>query len=284
MFKKSLFIICIFLNVLIYNNFIVYSYYDDDFVIDIITDDCMINEPIIISGKFLSDDIISYQFWIEKPNGKIEKTNIINNKKNEFYFRYYPFSIGKYEIELIYTNKYGPQVAFQKQFYVKSKKNNYYTENYYKNINDDNYLVKLNVNTDTYLNFDEQMILFINNLRDKYNVKPLYNSKWLKKVADKYAYEIAQTKHFEHISKDGRNLLDRIFEVAIKNKYENKFGENLVIASDVKEGFNKLLKSVAHKNSLIDPDFNYIGIGVSEIYINNKKYYVIVQNFAKKDI
>jgi uncharacterized protein YkwD len=119
----------------------------------------------------------------------------------------------------------------------------------------------------------EQEIFDLTNvLRIRHNLKPLKWDVTTAEVAYGHSKDMSDNKDISHTSKKFGSLADRLntAKVAYQTAGEN-IAANYTDGPAVVEGW---LNSKGHRESLLNKDFNYLGVGVY------KKYYT--QNFIQK--
>ncbi len=119
----------------------------------------------------------------------------------------------------------------------------------------------------------EQQIFDISNImRKRFNVAELQWDESTANVAYLHSYDMADANYFSHVSKTKGDLTDRLEDgqVSYQSAGEN-IAANYVDAIAVMEGW---LNSKGHRDSLLNEEFTYLGVGVYE------KYYT--QNFISK--
>jgi len=86
----------------------------------------------------------------------------------------------------------------------------------------------------------------------------------LYKVSNTYAKYMAKNNHFDHVSKQGEDLGDRLDHINYKWK---KIGENLAYGyRDFYSVIEAWKKSPSHCEMLLDPDMNEMGLSKHDIY------------------
>ena len=84
-----------------------------------------------------------------------------------------------------------------------------------------------------------------------------------------HAQDMSRKKYFDHVSKNGRTLKDRIFETGYTyNGYQSYFiGENIAMGQrSIREVMDGWIGSEKHCKNLMNPDFKEVGIAVVNSY------------------
>jgi uncharacterized protein YkwD len=109
-------------------------------------------------------------------------------------------------------------------------------------------------------------------------VPPLVWNEQLADAADGHARDMNKRNYFDHTSKDGRSIEDRIFAAGYTyNGYKSfAIGENIAKGQEtIAEVNNGWFKSVGHCKNLMQADFREIGIA------EHNKYWV--QDFGGRE-
>lgn len=115
----------------------------------------------------------------------------------------------------------------------------------------------LNLTTDE--KAEKEMFLKVNEERRKLAIPELIWSDSLVVVARNHATDMWKRGYFAHISTDGKDVGDRLKEENISYIYA---GENLALAPTTITAHTGLMNSEGHRENILDPGFNKIGIGV----------------------
>jgi len=121
---------------------------------------------------------------------------------------------------------------------------------------------------------EQKMLDLINAERSKIGVDPVKADIKLMEVAKLKAEDMVKNNYFSHTSPTYGSPFDML----------NKFGityrtaaENLAGNSTVEAAHNALMQSEGHRKNILNPSFNYIGIGISPSPVYGK---VFVQMFV----
>lgn len=94
--------------------------------------------------------------------------------------------------------------------------------------------------------------------------QPLKWNEQLYKVSNSYARYMARNNHFDHISKNGEDLGDRLNKIGFKWK---KIGENLGLGyRDFYSVVEAWKDSPSHCSMLMDPDMTEMGLSKHKLY------------------
>lgn len=127
------------------------------------------------------------------------------------------------------------------------------------------------INTDnTVLSEEEQEVLnLINEERHKQGLSELKAYGELQKVAKLKAEDIVNNKYFSHTSPTYGSPFEMLKTEGIKYKYA---GENLAGNENGIKAVNAWMNSQAHKDNILDEDYEYTGICVVDSEIYGKVY------------
>ena len=107
---------------------------------------------------------------------------------------------------------------------------------------------------------------------------PLTWNDKLQDAAEEHAKDMARQNYFDHTSKDGRSMQDRIITAGYKFKGYKSFaiGENIAAGQQsIAEVMDGWFKSEGHCKNLMNPSFKEIGVA------ENHKYWV--QDFGGRE-
>jgi uncharacterized protein YkwD/uncharacterized protein YvpB len=105
-----------------------------------------------------------------------------------------------------------------------------------------------------------RMLQLVNEARNKVGLPSLYMEQRLVDFARDYSNEMIQYGFFGHVSPVSGDLQQRIAARGITGWL--LAGENIAKAPNVDVAFNALMNSSAHRDNILRPEFNCIGIGV----------------------
>jgi len=129
----------------------------------------------------------------------------------------------------------------------------------------------------TDLSQQEKLLLdLINQERAKNNIPPLAADPELMKVARTKADDMTKNNYFSHYSPTYGSPFDMMRQFGISFKAA---AENIAGNSTVEGAVSSWMKSEGHRNNILNPNYNYTGIGISK---STKYGYVFVQMFIRK--
>lgn len=123
---------------------------------------------------------------------------------------------------------------------------------------------------------EKQLLDLINQERAKSNLSPLIADPELMKVARTKADDMTKNNYFSHYSPTYGSPFDMMRQFGISFKAA---AENIAGNSTVEGAVNSWMKSEGHRNNIMNPNYNYTGIGISR---STKYGYVFVQMFIRR--
>jgi uncharacterized protein YkwD len=117
----------------------------------------------------------------------------------------------------------------------------------------------------------------VNKARIERSIPPLRLSKELRSLARKHSKDMASHEKLSHLSTSGKTYTERLLEEGF---YFISHGENVASSDSFLAKFfhQKLMESTEHRENILEPDFDTVGIGI--ILKEGKDYYV-TQDFLK---
>jgi uncharacterized YkwD family protein len=113
---------------------------------------------------------------------------------------------------------------------------------------------------DKRLSSDEQKMLeMVNAERKKAGVEPLKIDMSLVEISRKKSMDMIDKKYFGHTSPTYGTPFDALKNNGISYRYA---GENIAGASTVEQAHKALMQSPGHRANILNPNFNFIGIGI----------------------
>ncbi|RLC32704.1 hypothetical protein DRH13_01295 [Candidatus Woesebacteria bacterium] len=94
-------------------------------------------------------------------------------------------------------------------------------------------------------------------------------------VARAHATDMWERRYFGHVSPEGRDAGDRLTEAGINYDYA---GENLALAPTVSTAHVGLMNSEGHRENILEPNFNKVGIGVIDNGVYGKMFVQVFTN------
>jgi len=126
----------------------------------------------------------------------------------------------------------------------------------------------------------KELIDLTNQYRESQGLTILSPNPRLTQAAVNKAYDLLTNQYFSHTSPDGKKFSDWIKEVDYKYFY---VGENLAIDFEKNDDiFQAWLESPSHKENIIKPQYQEIGIAVIEGKYKNSQTTVVVQLFGSR--
>jgi len=229
---------------------------------------CLENFPIFIS-EIPSVKELRWEFEknysrpkvkIITPMGETEEIDV-KRFRDKLYIAKLPFrEKGKYIIEILATGPYGVEIANLMPVFVKINREDLSTENlYYPEINKEK--------------LEKTMFELINYDRAWHDMGPLIFSLHLSKAALMHSNNMAEMNKVAHELPGCKNLNQRLEDISV-NVF--KQGENVASGKDIKDIQKNLMDSPAHRQTMLDPDFTHVGIGI----VKKKDLLYITQDFA----
>lgn len=137
---------------------------------------------------------------------------------------------------------------------------------------DSNESVKLRFQTDKYTidqADEQQMLKLVNSERARENLPALVAAPNLREVARAHAADMLKRGYFSHNTPEGLTPFDRIDNAGITYGFA---AENLAFAPDVTIAMDGLMKSPGHRENILAPEANRVGIGVLDAGIFGKMF------------
>ncbi len=125
---------------------------------------------------------------------------------------------------------------------------------------------------------EDMMVEMINQVRFKEGLEAVTDDPHLKELARTMSRDMRKHRYVGHLSPELGTLHDRVLAAGLAD-YTVK--ENVALDNSLVQVMNNLLKSPAHRATIIDPDVNSVGVGVSFSGQGNDHQYYVCQEFAK---
>lgn len=123
-----------------------------------------------------------------------------------------------------------------------------------------------------------EMLELINLERISENIDPVQFNQEYSNVAKNYGLKMYSEGFWCHQDpNNGYYATDRLREVGFKGKNISEVSENLAIASTIYSGHEELMKSESHRKTILDNEFNRVGIGI----VSGPTGLIIVQIFSR---
>ncbi|WP_163969791.1 CAP domain-containing protein [Oceanobacillus halotolerans] len=108
-------------------------------------------------------------------------------------------------------------------------------------------------------NFEQQVVNLVNKERSKQGLAPLKHRADIKNVATKKAQDMINSNYFSHTSPNYGSPFDMLKTFGIS--YQSA-GENIAKGQKTpEEVMNAWMNSAGHRQNILNPDFNSIGVG-----------------------
>lgn len=118
------------------------------------------------------------------------------------------------------------------------------------------------------------LLNLINNERVAQGLAPLMPHATIRSVARAHGREMFAWGYLSHLSRSGLSPQQRVWRKGVRVRV---VGENLAYAGDIREAHEALMASDAHRQNILLPSYQLVGIGV----VDGGPYGVIVvQNFG----
>ena len=122
------------------------------------------------------------------------------------------------------------------------------------------------------------MLELINLERINENIDPVQFNQQYSDVAENYALKMYLEGFWCHQDpNNGYYATDRLKEVGFRGKNISEVSENLAISSTIYSGHEELMNSESHRKTILDNEFNRVGIGI----ISGPTGMIIVQIFSR---
>jgi uncharacterized YkwD family protein len=117
---------------------------------------------------------------------------------------------------------------------------------------------------------EKQLMLdLINQERSKAGVPPLKFDEKLQKMAQEKSDDMVEKSYFSHTSPTYGEFSDMTKTFGISYKVA---GENIAGSASVERAHAALMNSPGHKRNILNPSYNYIGIGITASQIYGKLF------------
>ena len=123
---------------------------------------------------------------------------------------------------------------------------------------------------------EARMLELVNQERQKAGVPPLTLYKELRKVARLKSEDMLVNNYFDHYSEQYGSPFDMMRDFGIQ--YWSA-GENIAKASSVDRAHNSLMNSTGHRNNILNPKYDHVGIGIIK---SSEGAYFVTQMFIER--
>jgi uncharacterized protein YkwD len=122
---------------------------------------------------------------------------------------------------------------------------------------------------------EREVLVLINKERDAVGLNKLSLDTEIVSVARTHATDMWERKYFGHVSPEERDAGDRLTEAEVNYDYA---GENLALAPTVSTAHVGLMNSEGHRENILEPKFNKVGVGVIDNGIYGKMFVQVFTN------
>lgn len=116
---------------------------------------------------------------------------------------------------------------------------------------------------------ENEMLNLINQERKSRGLNELKMDDHLQEIGRNHSRDMFERGYFSHYNPEGLSPFDRLRSEGIVYVYA---GENLALAPDVNKAHQGLMDSEGHRENILNPNFNKIGIGVIDAGIYGKMF------------
>ncbi|MFY2823744.1 CAP domain-containing protein [Ruegeria sp. MALMAid1280] len=140
--------------------------------------------------------------------------------------------------------------------------------------------------------FEQEMLALINEERTSRGLNPLKLETRLNDSAEDHSAWMLNTDTFSHTGSNGSSATERMQDAGFDFSGNWRSGENIAwqsergaqgISDDVEQLHQSLMNSPGHRANILNPDYEYIGIGIEEGNYNGWDAVMVTQNFATTD-
>jgi uncharacterized protein YkwD len=117
---------------------------------------------------------------------------------------------------------------------------------------------------------ERKVFRFTNEVRQKHDLNPLEEDDTLNDIAREHSDDMLKRNYFSHVSPDGESLKDRVipaYSRALSRTGENIWSGHGYDYSDssrmARVIVDSWMSSPGHRANILNPDYNYLGVGVS---------------------
>ena len=140
--------------------------------------------------------------------------------------------------------------------------------------------------------FEQEMLALINAERTSRGLNPLQLETRLNDSSEDHSTWMLNTDTFSHTGAGGSSATQRMEDAGFDFSGSWRSGENIAwqsergapgISDDVEQLHQSLMNSPGHRANILNPDYEYIGIGIEEGDYNGWDAVMVTQNFATTD-
>jgi len=195
--------------------------------------------------------------------GEVEELTVKTFSKGRYESEILFWKPGNYTLEILALGPYGVEVAQIMPVYVQIPREKELVERitYSKD-------AKVEV-------LEKAMFELINRDRAEYKVKSLQFNPSLCSVARIHSRNMVKSDKVAHELPGGPVLSERLQNARLKVL---KHGENIASDLTIEDAQVNLMKSPGHRQTMLDPDYTHVGVGI--VKHKNKNMLYVTQNFA----
>ncbi|SLN51552.1 CAP domain-containing protein [Ruegeria meonggei] len=139
---------------------------------------------------------------------------------------------------------------------------------------------------------EQEMLALINNERTSRGLTPLQLETRLNDSSEDHSTWMLDRDTFSHTGSGGSSAAQRMEDAGFDFDGSWRSGENIAwqsergaegISDDVDQLHQSLMNSPGHRANILNPDYEYIGIGIEEGDFNGWDAVMVTQNFATTD-
>ncbi|WP_170397088.1 CAP domain-containing protein [Ruegeria arenilitoris] len=140
--------------------------------------------------------------------------------------------------------------------------------------------------------FEQEMLALINDERTSRGLSPLQLETRLNASAEDHSTWMLNADIFSHTGSGGSSATERMEDAGFDFTGSWRSGENIAwqsergaagISDDVEQLHQSLMNSPGHRANILNPDYEFIGIGIEEGDYNGWDAVMVTQNFATTD-
>ncbi|WP_170516701.1 CAP domain-containing protein [Ruegeria atlantica] len=140
--------------------------------------------------------------------------------------------------------------------------------------------------------FEQEMLALINDERTSRGLSPLQLETRLNASAEDHSTWMLNADIFSHTGSGGSSATERMEDTGFDFTGSWRSGENIAwqsergaagISDDVEQLHQSLMNSPGHRANILNPDYEFIGIGIEEGDYNGWDAVMVTQNFATTD-
>ncbi|WP_037316537.1 CAP domain-containing protein [Ruegeria halocynthiae] len=140
--------------------------------------------------------------------------------------------------------------------------------------------------------FEQEMLTLINEERTSRGLNPLKLETRLNDSSEDHSAWMLDTDRFSHTGENDSSATERMGDAGFEFSGSWRSGENIAwqsergaagITDDVAQLHQSLMNSPGHRANILNPDFEYIGIGIETGDMQGYDAVMVTQNFATTD-